>query len=63
LRDLLEQLDFKENPIRKTAAWFSEKFTRAKLSIEDPTDGKLAYLEKLTDLNSVRCIAELANAY
>jgi hypothetical protein len=63
LRDLLEQLDFKENPIRKTAAWFSEKFTRAKLSIEDPTDGKLAYLEKHTDLNSVRCMAELANAY
>ncbi len=34
LRDLLEQLDFRENPMRKAVAWFSEKFARAKLSME-----------------------------
>ena len=50
LRDLLEQLDFKENPMRKAVAWFSEKFARAKLSMEDPTGDKLARLEKLEAL-------------
>jgi hypothetical protein len=50
LRDLLEQLDFKENPMRKAVAWFSEKFARAKLSVEDPTGDKLAPLEKLEAL-------------
>jgi hypothetical protein len=50
LRHLLEQLDFKEKPMRKAAAWFSEKFARAKLSMEDPTGDKLARLEKLEAL-------------
>jgi hypothetical protein len=50
LRDLLEQLDFKENPMRKAAAWFSEKLARAKLSMEDPRADKLARLEKLEAL-------------
>ncbi len=55
LRDLLEQLDFKENPMRKAAAWFSEKFARAKLSMEDPTGDKLARLEKLEALSQLSC--------
>jgi hypothetical protein len=50
LRDLLEQLDFKENPMRKAAAWFSEKIAPAKLSMEDPAGEKLARLEKLEAL-------------
>jgi hypothetical protein len=50
LRDLLEQLDFKESPMRKAVAWFSEKFARAKLSAEDPVGDKLARLEKLEAL-------------
>jgi hypothetical protein len=51
LRYLLEQLDFKENPLRKAVAWFSEKFARAKLSVEDPIGDKLARLEKLEALS------------
>jgi hypothetical protein len=50
LRDLPEQVDFKENPVRKAVAWFSEKFARDKLSMEDPTGDKLARLEKLEAL-------------
>ncbi|HYZ75024.1 MAG TPA: hypothetical protein VE641_18240 [Chthoniobacterales bacterium] len=50
LRGLLQQLDFKESPIRKAVAWCSEKFARAKLFLEDPTHSKLARLELLEAL-------------
>jgi hypothetical protein len=51
LRDLLEQLRFKESPMRKVVAWFSEKFARAKLSVEDPIGDELARFEKLEALS------------
>jgi hypothetical protein len=50
LRDLLQQLDFKESPIRKWVAWFSERVTHAKLLLEDPAGNKLARLERMEAL-------------
>ena len=50
LRDLLEQLDFKQSPMRQTVAWFSEKFARVKLMVEDRTGDQLARLETLEAL-------------
>lgn len=51
LRDLLEGLDFKENPLRKATGWFSEKFARTKLWVEDPGGGNLGIFEKLEGLS------------
>jgi hypothetical protein len=51
LRDLLERLDFKENPMRKAVGWFSEKFARTKLSVEDPGGDHLGIFEKLEGLS------------
>jgi hypothetical protein len=51
LRDLLERLDFKENPMRKAVGWCSEKFARTKLSVEDPGGDHLGIFEKLEGLS------------
>ena len=45
LRDLLKGLDEGESPVRKAAAWLSEKLGRAKLRLDDSGTGELRDLE------------------
>jgi hypothetical protein len=45
LRDLLKGLEEGENPVRKAAAWLSEKLGRAKLHLDDSGSGELRELE------------------
>ncbi|HEX2250955.1 MAG TPA: hypothetical protein VHH32_11450 [Gemmatimonadales bacterium] len=50
LRELLEGLGKKESPMRKAAAWLTEKLGEVKLKIDDPGDGELRVLEALEAL-------------
>jgi hypothetical protein len=50
LKELLEQLGEKESPMRKVAAWITEKLGEVKLKIDDPGDGELRVLEAVEAL-------------
>jgi hypothetical protein len=50
LSGLLHDLDADSGPVRNTTAFLSEKLTRVKLLLEDPSGGHLARLEKLEAL-------------
>jgi hypothetical protein len=50
LKELLEQLGEKESPMRKVAAWITEKLGEVKLKFDDPGDGELRVLEALEAL-------------
>jgi hypothetical protein len=45
LRNVLKTLDQGESPVRKAAAWLSEKLGRAKLRLDDSGKGELRDLE------------------
>lgn len=50
LKELLERLGEKESPMRKVAAWITEKLGEVKLKLDDPGDGELRVLEALEAL-------------
>jgi len=50
LQRLLQQVGGKESPMRKAAAWLTEKFGRAKLVLDDPGEGRLQLFEGLETL-------------
>ena len=50
LRQLLEELGGKESPMKKAAAWLTEKIGQVKLRFDDPGDGDLRWLEALEAL-------------
>jgi hypothetical protein len=50
LQGLLRELGARESPVRKAAAWFTEKLGQAKLKFDDPGDGDLRMLEALEAL-------------
>ncbi|HZB27059.1 MAG TPA: hypothetical protein VE282_00745 [Gemmatimonadales bacterium] len=50
LKELLEQLGEKESPMRKAAAWITEKLGEVKLKFDDPGGGELRALEALEAL-------------
>ena len=50
LQSLLEQVGGRESPVRKAAAWLSEKMAQAKLAFDDPGDNQLRILEALEAL-------------
>lgn len=50
LRQLLRSVGAKESPVRKAAAWLTEKLARAKLRIDDSGTGELRLLEALETL-------------
>ena len=50
LKQLLEHLGESESPVRKAAAWISEKLGEVKLKFDDPGDGELRVLEALEAL-------------
>src|ERR1700722_10755576 len=50
LRGLLHDLDTECGEIRNTTAFLSEKLSRVKLLLENPSGGQLARLEKLEAL-------------
>ncbi len=50
LRQLLRSVGAKESPVRKAAAWLTEKLGRAKLRIDDSGTGALRLLEALETL-------------
>jgi hypothetical protein len=50
VRQLLERMGGKESPVRKAAAWLSEKLGEAKLRFDDPGGGDLQLLEALEAL-------------
>ena len=50
LRQLLRSVGAKESPVRKAAAWLTEKLARAKLRIDDSGTGALRLLEALETL-------------
>jgi hypothetical protein len=50
LRQLLRSIGAKESPVRKAAAWLTEKLGRAKLRIDDSGSGALRVLEALETL-------------
>jgi hypothetical protein len=50
LRSLLKQLGGRESPIRKAAAWLSEKMGEVKLRLDDPGNGEFQTLEALEAL-------------
>jgi hypothetical protein len=50
LRGLLHDLNSHSGPVRDSAAFLSEKLTRIKLLLEDPSGGQLARLERLEAL-------------
>lgn len=47
LRQLLQALGGKESPMRKAAAWLTEKIGQVKLKFDDPRNGGLRELEAL----------------
>lgn len=50
LHQLLEKVGGKESPVRKVAAWVTEKLGEAKLRLDDPGNGHLRELEALETL-------------
>jgi hypothetical protein len=50
LKDLLQQLGDKESPLRKAAAWITEKLGELKLKFDDPGNGDLRLVEALEAL-------------
>jgi hypothetical protein len=50
LKELLERLGETESPMRKVAAWISEKLSEVKLKFDEPKDGELRVLEALEAL-------------
>ena len=50
LQRLLHEVGGEESPVRKAAAWLTEKFGRAKLLLDDPGEGQLRMLEGLETL-------------
>jgi hypothetical protein len=50
LKQLLERLGEKESPVRKIAAWITEKLGEVKLKLDSPGDDKLRVLEALEAL-------------
>jgi hypothetical protein len=50
LQRVLDQVGGEESPVRKAAAWLTEKLGRAKLKLDDPGDGQLRVLEALETL-------------
>jgi hypothetical protein len=50
LQTLLEQAGGRESPVRKAAAWLSEKVGQAKLAFDDPGGNQLRILEALETL-------------
>jgi hypothetical protein len=50
LKGLLAQLGEKESPLRKAAAWITEKLGEIKLKLDDPGDGELRIFEALEAL-------------
>jgi hypothetical protein len=50
VQTLLEQAGGRESPVRKAAAWLSEKVGQAKLAFDDPGGNQLRILEALETL-------------
>jgi hypothetical protein len=50
LQSLLREVGGKESPVRKAAAWLTEKLGQAKLRLDDPGNGELRVLEALEAL-------------
>lgn len=50
LQRMLAQVGGEESPVRKAAAWLTEKLGRAKLKLEDSGDGELRVFEALETL-------------
>ena len=50
LRGLIKDLGAKESPLRKAAAWLSEKMGQLKLRVDDPDSGGLVEFETLETL-------------
>lgn len=50
LQSLLEQVGGRESPVRRAAAWLTEKVGQAKLAFDDPGDNQLRVLEGLETL-------------
>jgi hypothetical protein len=50
LQRLLDQVGGEESPVRKAAAWLTEKMGRAKLKLDDTGDGQLRVFEALEAL-------------
>jgi hypothetical protein len=50
LQQLLREFGGKESPVRKAAAWLTEKLGQAKLRLDDPGTGQLRSLEALDTL-------------
>ena len=50
LQRLLDQVGGEESPVRKAAAWLTEKLGRAKLKLDDAGDGQLRVFEALEAL-------------
>ena len=50
LQGLIKELGGKESPVRKAAAWVSEKIAQIKLKMDDPDSGELVEFESLETL-------------
>ena len=50
LRQLIRSVGAKESPVRKAAAWLTEKLARAKLRMDESGSGELRVLEGLETL-------------
>ncbi len=50
LRQLIDSVGAKESPVRKAAAWLTEKLGRAKLRMDESGSGELRVLEGLETL-------------
>ena len=50
LRQLIRSVGAKESPVRKAAAWLTEKLARAKLRMDESGSGELRMLEGLETL-------------
>jgi hypothetical protein len=50
LQDLIEKLGEKESAVRKAGAWVAEKFSRAKIRLDDSEEGRMGLLQALEGL-------------
>ena len=50
LKDLIRELGETQSPVRKAAAWLTEKVGEVKLKLDDPGSGELLLLEALETL-------------
>jgi hypothetical protein len=51
LESIMSRLQIAQSPLRKAAAWVTEKFSELKLAVEDPAGGALRLLEALEVLS------------